>query len=328
MPVHNGSRYLRSAVDSILSQTFADLELLIIDDASTDETSQILDSISDPRMRIVRNEINLGVPLTRNLGLDLAADEFIAFLDSDDVARRDRLQRQVDFLENNSDHVAVGSWATKIDDEGNRGSVLRRPVTWDRIRARTLFLGTIRTPSVMGRVDVLRKFRFLPEFPVCSDSDFWVRVALEHKCANLVEPLIDYRIHSNSITKSRKAEVRERKMSIAAYQLESLHVTYDERDLLNHFRLRKPKNHEFDADAIAWTRDWLQQLVAANQKHLVYPKAEFERAVGERWCAVYFACRHQQSSPIDLFDMPIRNSTLRYLAKAIPLGLRYGFGVA
>jgi hypothetical protein len=245
-----------------------------------------------------------------------------------DVARRDRLQRQVDFLENNSDHVAVGSWATKSDDEGNRGGVLRRPVTWDRIRARTLFLGTIRTPSVMGRVDVLRNFRFLPEFPVCSDSDFWVRVALEHKCANLVEPLIDYRIHSSSITKSRKADVRERKMSIAAYQLESLHVTYDERDLLNHLRLRKPKNHEFDADAIAWTRDWLQQLVAANQKHSVYPKAEFERAVGERWCAVYFACRHQQSSPIALFDMPIRNSTLRYLAKAIPLGLRYGFGVA
>jgi glycosyltransferase involved in cell wall biosynthesis len=328
MPVHNNARYLSGAVASILEQSFSDLELLIIDDGSTDETSEVLDSLSDSRVRIVRNDTNLGIPVTRNLGLDLARGEFLAFLDSDDIARPDRLDKQLGFLEANPDHVAVGSWATEIDEEGVRHRTLRRPLSWDRIRARTLFLGTIRTPSVTGRVDILRKFRFLPEFPVCSDSDYWVRVAQEHKCANLAEPLIDYRIHPSSITKGQKSTVRRYKMSIAAYQLDALGMKFNQQDLLNHFQLRKPKNHDFNERYIEWAQDWLKRLVVANQRSSVYPDLEFNRAVGERWCAIYLSCRGQSNSPIQLFDSRMRDSTLPYLSRGIPLGLRYGFGVA
>jgi glycosyltransferase involved in cell wall biosynthesis len=327
MPVHNGATYIASAVNSLLTQSFSDFELLVIDDGSSDETPEILGSIRDPRLRIVRNETNLGVPATRNLGLDLVKGEFIAFLDSDDVARRDRLDRQVRFLQKNADHVAVGSWARMIDENGTPGSILRRPLTWDRIRARTLFLGTMRTPSVMGRVDVLRKFRFRSEYPVCSDSDFWVRVALEHRCANLTEPLIDYRIHSSSITKSQRPEVRERKIAIARYLLESLEVDFDQQDLENHFKLRKPKKQRFDASYIDWVRDWLPKLVAANRAHSIFPVSEFNRAAGERWCAVYLSCSRGSDCDIDLFDPAVRTATLPYLSRVIPLGLRHGFGI-
>jgi glycosyltransferase involved in cell wall biosynthesis len=287
MPVYNGSAHLDAAVQSILAQTYQDFEFLIIDDGSDDETPNLLEKIQDPRLRIVRNDANRGVPATRNRGLDLALGEYVAMIDSDDLAKPERLETQVQFLDEAPDHAVVGTWAREIDEHDVRKRVLRRPLNWKRLRARLLFLGTIRTPSAMGRLDVLRSYRFRSEFPVCSDSDYWVRVALEHRWENIPIDLIDYRIHSDSLTKSNSEKVKERKVAIARSLLELLGMTFDDTDLENHFKLRRPKRHDFDAEYIDWAEFWLRSLIKANNQRLIFPKAEFTQAAGERWSKLF-----------------------------------------
>ncbi len=108
-PVYNREQYIATAIESVLAQSFTDFELLLIDDGSTDGSAEILRSYTtDPRVRVVRNEQNLGIPQTRNRGIDLARGEYVAMLDSDDWAYPCRLETQVAFLDRHRDVAVVG----------------------------------------------------------------------------------------------------------------------------------------------------------------------------------------------------------------------------
>jgi len=140
IPVYNREKYVQSAVDSILSQTFSDFELLVIDDGSTDGSIAVVQSYSDPRIRFVRNNTNLGVSATRDKGIQLARGEYLAFLDSDDCAYPDRLRKQTAFLDNHPDYAAVGSWSEWMSEEGHpSGRIKRKPTSSKEIAAWRLF---------------------------------------------------------------------------------------------------------------------------------------------------------------------------------------------
>ncbi len=286
MPAYNREHYVAGAVESVLAQSYRDFELLVIDDGSSDATASIVAGYDDPRLRLVRNERNLGIPHTRNLGMRLARGEYVAMLDTDDLARPSRLKRQVCFLDRRPEVAAVGSWAWRIDAKGRRRWLLKRPVRARDVRARLLFRGCLRTPSVMARRAVLERYPFRSDFPVCSDSEVWTRVALDHACANLPLPLISYRIHGDAITKSRRDAVREAKSRVTADQLDRLGARFDERDLALHFELRKPRDFVPDAAYLDWAAEWLSRLHAANARQQLYPDPEFGRAVAERWVAL------------------------------------------
>jgi len=137
MPVYNGEVYLREAIDSILDQTLTDFEFLILNDGSSDHSVDIVRSYDDPRIRLVENEANLGVVQTLNRGLDLANGTFIARMDCDDRSLRDRLARQVAFLD---DHPEVGICGTWMEAIGARaGYIWRYPTDPERIRCSLLF---------------------------------------------------------------------------------------------------------------------------------------------------------------------------------------------
>ena len=101
MPVYNGEKYLREAMDSILKQTLTNFEFLIIDDGSKDSSVKIINSYNDPRIKLVKNEINLGISKTLNRGIELASAELIARMDADDISYPSRLQKQYDYFTNN-----------------------------------------------------------------------------------------------------------------------------------------------------------------------------------------------------------------------------------
>src|SRR5437870_2340820 len=109
MAVHNEERYVARAVDSVLSQTMRDFELLVVDDGSTDGTSAELARFSDPRVSVIRNEAREGAGTARNVGLRRATGKYIAILDADDAAMPHRLESQVAFLERRPDVGVVGS---------------------------------------------------------------------------------------------------------------------------------------------------------------------------------------------------------------------------
>lgn len=203
MSVYNGARYLRESIESILSQTLTDYELLIINDGSTDDSRDIILSYQDQRIRLVDNSKNIGLTKSLNLGLELAKGELIARHDADDLSYPRRLERQVQFLDDNQDIVLLGASGRVIDETGKpKDFILRTPVGILAIRWYLMFENAFLHASVMFRRDVLLKKLggYSESFVRYQDYDLWSRTARRFLIENLREVLIDCRSHFDSLT--------------------------------------------------------------------------------------------------------------------------------
>jgi glycosyltransferase involved in cell wall biosynthesis len=150
MSVYNAGEHLRDAVRSILDQSHADFEFLIVDDASADRSVEIIESFLDPRIRIIRNEKNLGLAVSLNKGLDAATGEYVARMDCDDISAKDRLQAQVDLLERNPRVGACGTWIRHIGEK----RIIRYYTDPDILKCILLFDPPMAHPTVMFRRDL------------------------------------------------------------------------------------------------------------------------------------------------------------------------------
>jgi len=205
MAVYNGERYLREAIESILGQTFGDFEFLIIDDGSTDRTSDIIRSYEDSRICLVQNERNQGVTPSLNRGLRLARGEFIARQDADDISEPERFERQIAFMDANPDVALLATQFTGIDSEGTRWKGWPIPIPHDEIRWRLLF-GTplIHTSVMLRREPVLRYVGFYNEELVkAQDFEYWHRITGKLRARSLNEPLVRYRIHRERVSDNK-----------------------------------------------------------------------------------------------------------------------------
>lgn len=201
MSTYNRENYICEAIESILAQTFQDFEFLIINDGSVDRSREIILSYQDPRIRLVENEQNIGIPRSLNKGLSLAQGELIARLDSDDLSEPERLARQVAFLEAHPEIAMVGSAYQEVDQEGNLLETYRLPCDATGIRWGLLFYTPFLSSSVMFRRAILQTVGLYNEnFPYAQDHELWVRIAKSSPVANLDESLVKYRVHPSSVT--------------------------------------------------------------------------------------------------------------------------------
>jgi hypothetical protein len=215
MAVYNGAPHIREAIDSVLAQTFGDFELLIVDDASTDDTALIIESYEDTRVRLLRNERNLGQSVSLNRGLRAARAPFIARLDHDDVAFPERLERQSRLLDERPEVGVVGGWMEIWGDDGRSIGRLAGTVgdfadwIWALLSSRPL-LGH---PAVMFRRDAVLAIGGYDEtMHVTQDRDLWNRLALGRWHGAVIEsPLVRYRWHEAQ--KSQKAPELQRQAS-------------------------------------------------------------------------------------------------------------------
>jgi len=213
MPVYNGERFLREAVQSVLRQTLADFELFVIDDGSTDGTSSILGACRDPRVKVIRQTVNSGIASALNHGLEVCSGAFIARMDADDISVPNRLAKQTSFLQEHTDVGILGSCCELIDTRGQRVGTLNLPLTDLAIRWSALLANPFAHPSTMIRRDVLERhrLRFNQAFLVAGDYDLWTRLLTYTRGANLDEPLIRYRIHNGTLTsRYRKTQLENR----------------------------------------------------------------------------------------------------------------------
>jgi glycosyltransferase involved in cell wall biosynthesis len=202
MAVYNGERFLREAVESVLAQTFTDLELVVVDDGSVDSTPQLLAGYAarDPRL-VVHRQPNQGLAVALNNGVRLARAPFIARLDADDVATPDRLHLQREFLIGHEAAAVVGGAAAFVDEDGRSFAEWRYPLTDSEIRTALQYT----TPLVHSAV-MLRKRAFelvggyRPLFMSVLDLDLWFRMAEQHELANLPDCVVRYRIHARQMT--------------------------------------------------------------------------------------------------------------------------------
>ena len=215
MAVHNGVRYLRQSVESILRQTLADFEFLIVDDGSTDGSRDILLSYADDRrVRLVENPSNLGLTRSLNRGLSLARGALVARQDADDVSHPDRLARQAAFLDAHPDTALVG---TQVRHIGQDGRVFPAPgwekaLTGDGIRWQLMFDSPFVHSTVLFRRDVVwgRLGGYDESFRTSQDYELWTRVAAENRVTNLPEDLLDFRAHGEGVSaKYSSADVRK-----------------------------------------------------------------------------------------------------------------------
>jgi glycosyltransferase involved in cell wall biosynthesis len=210
MPVYNGEKYLKEAIESILVQTFPDFELLIIDDGSTDGSVTVVKSIHDSRIRFIQNERNMGLPYTRNKGFELAKGEYIAFIDCDDTSAPDRLEKQVNFMEEHPEVGICGSWVQDVTSEGRliAGKVRQYPAEDRKIRHMLLWSPPLWNPSLILRRRVIIDHNLFhnPMYIIGEDYDLWVRASKVTQLANIPEILHYYRRHDLQISTRKSVE--------------------------------------------------------------------------------------------------------------------------
>ncbi|MFQ5801461.1 MAG: glycosyltransferase family 2 protein [Candidatus Methylomirabilales bacterium] len=197
MTAYNGEPYLGEAVQSILNQTVQDFEFLIIDNASTDGSRDVVLAFRDPRIRLISNPENLGPPRALNQGLRLAVGEYVARMDADDVALPDRLEKQLDFMERNPLCAVLGTQATLIDHVGRKIYTPWHPVTPHAIRWKMMFASPLAHPSViMRRDDVLAVGGYHESLRHC--ADYRLRstlVSRGHQITNFDQQHMLMRVH-------------------------------------------------------------------------------------------------------------------------------------
>ena len=213
MSVYNGEKFLSEAVESILNQTFRNFEFLIIDDGSTDTSFQILSTYAaqDERVRIVRNDENVGLTRSLNKGLELSNGEYIARMDSDDISLPERLSSQVDFLDKRQEIAVVGS-GIQIIDENSTVVGSRFPKNDNTFLKRNLILknSAFAHSSVMFRKDVVMKTGgYDNDFRYAQDYELWSRISENHSIGTIEKPLIQWRAIPDNISASKRTEQLE-----------------------------------------------------------------------------------------------------------------------
>src|SRR5262249_22369281 len=197
LAVHDDARFVRTAVESVLRQTLRDLELIVVDDASTDDTPDVLAAISDSRLVVERNDEQLGLAASLNGGLDRATGAYVARLDADDVAMPQRLGLQVARIEGEPRVGIIGSAVLDLDEGGRPGRLHRMPAGPVAVRWQLLFSSPFFHPTVLLDRELLERngLRYDPSFAESEDYDLWARLLDHTEGDNLPEPLVLKRVH-------------------------------------------------------------------------------------------------------------------------------------
>ncbi len=231
--VRDGGRFLEPAIRSVLDQTFGDLEIVAVDDGSTDGSRGILERLagSDPRLRIVAGPGG-GQSAALRRGVELSTGEFVARMDADDISVPHRIATQIEFLDLNRGIGVLGTGCTVIDADGAPIDRWELPATPSAVRWRSLLSNPFIHPTVVIRRSLLDLETYDPSVPAGQDYDLWARVLRLTDGANLALPLLSYRVHGGQVTAQRRTVQLEEHDRVArgriADELPGIAVTSDQ----------------------------------------------------------------------------------------------------
>jgi glycosyltransferase involved in cell wall biosynthesis len=206
IPCYNYADYLKICLQSVLAQTFQDFEIIVVDDSSTDHTPEVVKDFSDPRLRYVRHEKNLGPAAAFNTGINLAQGKYITVIGADDVMMPDNIAVKVDILEHYPDIGLVHSNAELIDESGRILGKAHSRRCFDRVQKRSSFNDLLLNGNFIVASSVFVPKRcyekvglYDPDLTHSEDWDMWLRIAYHYDFAYLDSCLIQYRVHDNSL---------------------------------------------------------------------------------------------------------------------------------
>ncbi|MBA3382838.1 MAG: glycosyltransferase [Actinobacteria bacterium] len=221
LAVSNGERHLREALASVLRQSVSDLELIVVDDGSTDATPKILSRVGDARLRVLRNAERLGLAVSLNRGLDEARGRYVARLDADDIAFPRRLERQLQRMVSGSSIGVVGSAVLELDGS-EPGALHVMPSGPVAVRWAALFSSPFFHPSVLVDREALEQhgLRYDSAYLESEDYDLWTRLLAHVEGDNLAEPLVLYRVHPGQASQARASIQREFQARVSLREIE------------------------------------------------------------------------------------------------------------
>jgi glycosyltransferase involved in cell wall biosynthesis len=292
MPVYNGERYLRDAIESILNQTFSNFEFIIIDDGSTDATPDIIREYEnrEPRIRAMIRR-NHGLATTLNFSIEMARGEWIARMDHDDIALPHRLARQLEWLESTGADI-TGSWVQRFESPDRR--VIGFSQSDEAIKMEMLFRSPFAHPSVMMKTDLARQLRYDENLDCAQDFDLWTRAAeAGWKMTNVPEILLLYRVHARQITTKSGIEQRRLAQGIRRRYWEFVFksLQLDQNWIDASLRMVEPPLFEFDMDIVdssfagllEHSRGESREVVFSHMTLLYTMAASYSPGIASRW---------------------------------------------
>jgi glycosyltransferase involved in cell wall biosynthesis len=283
MPVYNTKKYVDQAIQSILNQSFQDFEFIIIDDGSTDKSLSIIKSFNDKRIQIIQNKKNLGLIKTLNKGIDLAKGKYIARMDADDIAKPERLAKQLRFLEKHTNYALVGTQANFIFGDKLSNSQFHMEINSDLLAALSLFNCPFIHPSVMIRTDILKEFYYEEGFTAAEDYELWTRILRKYSCANLTESLLNYRLHDNNISTVQNNKQIESIKRIYRSNLEYIRVPYREADLDIYLKISGSYQRKITLADLKNIESWLLKMRTHLLKENLYDKNVIQEVIQITW---------------------------------------------
>jgi glycosyltransferase involved in cell wall biosynthesis len=276
MPVYNCGRYIEAAIESILNQSYANLEFVIIDDCSTDNTREVIGAYTDNRIVFLKKEENTGYISSLNLGIELSKGLFLARMDGDDISHSERLSKQVGFLSSNPGIVLCGTWYELMSTNER----VEYPVENEAIKISLLDFCALGHPTVMFRKEFLieNQLRYDQLFYPAEDYELWTRIAAIGQMANIPEVLLSYRLHEEQV--SQTAQSAQLKNSFLC------------RSRMMCYPIKNPLRTDLATAELIVTNErikeqgrlkevvsWLNSLLAVNQETGFYDQGQLQRYI-------------------------------------------------
>ena len=224
MPVYNAEAYLKKAIESILFQTYQNIEFIIIDDCSVDDSKKIISEFEDSRIKIILNNNNLGISASLNKGINASIGKYIARMDADDISLPERIKTQVKYMEKHPKIGLVGTGYYLSDEKGKRKKKYIYPSENFDLRWRLLSGPIFPHPTVMIRKKILmsKKLKYNENLKWAQDYELWTKLLRHTNATNLNKALIEYRQHPHAVSYSKIMIQNNTRYSISANVLSDL----------------------------------------------------------------------------------------------------------
>ncbi|SDZ41555.1 Glycosyltransferase involved in cell wall bisynthesis [Rhodonellum ikkaensis] len=306
MPVFNGEKYLKEAIDSVLNQTFKNFEFLIIDDGSSDNSVEVISLFVDSRIRLILNDTNQGVAFTRNIGLNEAKGEFLVWMDCDDLIDSDKFQMQLKFMNYNKEIGICGTWLERFNEgPPTLSTTFLEP---DIIKASLFFKPAVLNATAMLRMSMIREANlfFDSRLKVAEDYDFFLQASFYLKIQNLPKKLYYYRASESSIMK--KFENKDDKMMefysvIYKKGFEKLYINPTSKNLILHRKIGSTMLYD-SIDEVTDSFKWLSFLKKQNSSIGFYDIFSFDKVLGNMF---YFICKKSSKLGLRIFFFYLLN---------------------
>ena len=290
--------YLRNAIESILTQTYNNIEFIIVDDYSNNNSLSVIESYDDSRIVLIKNEQNMGITKSLNRALVVAKGEFVARMDADDICLPERLEKQIDFLRQNPDVFVCGTGVELFGDGAdayNEKVVCKTIPEKEKFQILLLFGNhtNIIHPTAMFRHQVLidNKLSYNEKYMFAQDYRMWVSCSRIGECANVPDVLFKYRIHKKAVSSSNKNTQSDCARDIIVEQLSwlDLKLPEDWEEIhYGYFVGRKKYNLK--------QKKWIKKIIRQNKRKKIYNQKMLKKMLYEKWAeTVYF----------ELFNVPI-----------------------